>query len=117
MTVNLGHGGETMAVEIQLAAQESAGDALEVFMNIYESGDDEQLIREFTDDMPVFVIECYIEFLKTLRENVESAGIRWASPHGDRGSSATMTKEQLGNAIVICETIINERHTKGGEIP
>ena len=82
-------------------------------MNIYESGDDRELIEEFTSDLTVEVIAVYIEFLRSMRDNgVSIAEIQWASPSG-QGSRSDLTREQIGNAIVICEEIINKRSTHG----
>ena len=101
-----------MAVEIQLAGDPGDNgeltDALSVFMNLYESGDDRELIEEFTSDLPVIVIAVYIEFLRSMYKHVDSADIRWASPSG-QGSKSDLTRDQIGNAIVICEEIINKR--------
>ena len=102
-----------MAVEIQLAGDPGdkgeLTDALSVFMKLYDSGDDRELIEEFTSDLPAKVIVVYIEFLRSMRDNdVSIAEIQWASPSG-QGSRSDLTREQIGNAIVICEEIINKR--------
>ena len=102
-----------MAFEVQLAGNPGDNgeltDALSTFMNLYESGDDRELIEEFSRDLPVAAIAAYIVFLKSMYDNgVSDAGIQWASPSG-QGSTSNLTHEQIGNAIVICEEIISKR--------
>ena len=84
-------------------------ETLDIITKLYECGDVKELLEHFMADMPKEVMEAYADFLRVLRDNVIDAEILWASPSEDHGTKAKMTKEQLGNAIVIVEQMINEK--------
>ena len=83
-------------------------ETLDMLTKLYECGDDRELLEHFTADMPVEAIEAYADFLRVLRDNVIDAEILWASPSDDHGTKAKMSREQLGNAILTLEDMIDE---------
>ena len=102
-----------MAVEIQLAGKsgdDGVTDALSVFMNLYESGDDKELLDEFTSDLPIEVLMSYTAFLRALRESCDNVKLAWVSPLEIHGTKSQMTRDQMCNAITALEEIINDRY-------
>ena len=103
--------------EVQLVGDPADGeltDVLSILMNLLEAGDDKDLLIEFSANLPVEVMTAYSAFMRSLRDNgADHEDVRWASPSEDQGSRASMNAEQIGNAIVIVEEIINDK--RGGD--
>ena len=95
------------------------GDTIEEFVQLLNTGDNEDKLRERLKRLKSKVEADYVSFLKSLNESVTGTKFSWTSPNPSKGATAELSNTEIRKAIEILERFQEEErstHTIIGEL-
>lgn len=81
------------------------GNTIDQFIELFQAGSSQQILKERLRSFTSKSIKSYIDFLQSLKSNVASAKLKWASPNPDKGKIVSMSRREIENAVTVLDKI------------
>ena len=81
------------------------GNTIDQFIELFQAGSSRRILKERLHSFTPKSIKSYISFLQSLKSNVASAKLKWASPSPNKGKMVAMSRRDMEKAVNVLDKI------------
>ncbi len=81
------------------------GNTIDQFIELFQAGSSQETLKERLHSFTSKSIKSYINFLQSLKSNVATAKLKWASPNPDKGKIVSMSRREIERAVDVLDKI------------